>query len=257
MQLSHEHKNNIVAEFDEVSFAYDKHLALEKVSFKIERGDYVGLVGPNGGGKTTVLKLLLGLLRPESGEVRIFGQNIRKVRQERAHVGYVPQRATQSDPNFPLTVEEAVLSARVGRLAFFGWPNEEEKKEVQKAMQIVDIDNLSSRRLGELSGGQRQRALIARALATSPEMLVLDEPTVGVDPVTEKSFYELLAKLNKELGLTIVLVSHDIDVVHKEVGKLLCLNRRLVYYGDARGALKNLDFNKLYGDTVMPAFHGH
>lgn len=258
MQLAHKHTSENVVEFSDVSFSYaEGKSAVEGLSFTIAKGDYVGIIGPNGGGKTTTLKLLLGVLKPSQGSVKIFGQEVSKVRYERAHIGYVPQRLLQEEASFPITVREIVATGRVAGWRFLGRETEADKHAIGKALVTTDMLSLEKARISELSGGQRQRAFIARALAGEPEVLVLDEPTVGVDQVSEELFYSLLKKLNQELELTVVLVSHDIDVVHKEVKKLICVNRKLVFSGDANKALESLDFQQMYGNSVVPAFHGH
>jgi zinc transport system ATP-binding protein len=200
---------------------------------------------------------MLGLLKPAAGQVKIFGQDVSQVRQERAHVGYVPQRAVQADLNFPITVREVVSLGKLARKSLFGFENAQERQEIDKAIAMVGIADLQHKRIGELSGGQRQRALIARALVTSPEMLVLDEPTVGVDQLSEQQFYELLRKLNQDLGLTIVLVTHDLDVVSQEVKQLIGVNKQIIFQGTLAELTKKGLFERLYSADKKPIYHGH
>jgi zinc transport system ATP-binding protein len=258
MQVVHHHTSSTCIEFTDVSFSYGgAEPALERVSFTVESGAYVGLIGPNGGGKTTALKLLLGLLKPTSGSVKIYGQEVSVARQERAHVGYVPQRAAQSDTEFPITVEEAVRTGRTARLGVGREFGAVDAEAVERALSLASLGELRNRRLGQLSGGQRQRVYIARALAGEPNVLVLDEPTVGVDQNSQEQFYSFLRKLHNEMGLTIILVSHDIDVVSKEVSSVVCINKRLVCEGPAHDVLAGKHMEDLYGSAVKRAYHGH
>lgn len=242
---------------DNVSFSYGQDTILEEVSFDVPKGDYLGIIGPNGGGKTTLLKIILGLLKPVKGEVRIFGKNIYESREERIHIGYVPQRAAQIDVGFPATVFELVASGRTAK----HWPwqkfTDSDHDAIDKALQITDTDRYRNNLIGDLSGGERQRAFIARALALQPEIIVLDEPTVGVDIAAQEQFYEFLGKLNHDLGLTILFVSHDIDVVASEVHTLLSLNRRVISHGPVSQQLTQDYLEKLYGNRASFAMHNH
>ncbi len=220
-----DHTKNIL-EMKNVSFSYTgSDLAVQKVNLQVHRGDYLGIVGPNGGGKSTLLKLMLGLLKPKSGE--IF--------RNWSKVGYISQQANHIDPNFPMTVEEIV---KIGSHS---------KTGVQKSLEEVGMWNFRKRLIGDLSGGQQQRVLIARILAGEPEIVVLDEPTVGVDIKTQKQFYSLLQKLNKELNLTLILVSHELDVVEHEATEIAYINGPMVYYGFPKLFIQSEYFKKLTG----------
>ena len=204
---------------------YDHDPVLEDINLTVYEHDYVGLMGPNGGGKTTLIKVLLGLLPPIQGEVRLFGE---EVRAGRRFVGYVPQRV-DADQEFPISVWEVALMGRLGRRRFRRY-NREDERVVAQALEDVEMLNLRDRSIGELSGGQRQRVYIARALASEPRLLLLDEPTASVDPQGRTHIYEVLRQLNERI--TIVLISHDISVVSSYVKTVGCLNRRLFYHGD-------------------------
>jgi zinc transport system ATP-binding protein len=205
-----------------VSFAYGAQTVLEQVDLEIAPGEFVGLVGPNGGGKSTLLKLMLGLLEPRTGSVRIFG---RPPRQARGLLGYVPQfRGFEND--YPISVLKAVLHGRLGQTRpMLGW-RRHDRDIAHQALESVGLADHADRRLNTLSGGQLQRVLIARALACRPKLLLLDEPTANVDAKVETSLFDLLRELNREL--TIVVVSHDIGFISDYVGRVACLNRRLV-----------------------------
>lgn len=227
MQLDHTH--NII-ELDSISFSYDHSPdVVSDISFNVHRGDYLGIIGPNGSGKTTLVKLMLGLLTPTKGRVRLFGADISRF-GDWYKIGYVAQKATSFDARFPITVEEVVRMGTYARRGLFRFTTKSDIQRVHKALKEVEMQEFAKRRIGDLSGGQQQRVFIARALAGEPEVIFLDEPTVGVDEKTQEQFYGLLRKLNKQLDLTLVLVSHSIDIVRKETTEIAYINRRLVKY---------------------------
>lgn len=253
MQL--DHKQNII-ELKDISFRYGSEVVLENISLNVHKGDYLGVIGPNGGGKTTLLKVILGLLSPTSGSVSLFGQDIVKFR-DWSKIGYVPQKVVHFDATFPATVEEVVAMGRYGRIGLFRWPTQKDKASVAEALKEVEMYNYRQRLIGDLSSGQQQRVFIARALAGEPEVIFLDEPTVGVDAPTQERFYELLKKLNRDMQLTLVLVSHDIDVIANEVTEFACVNRSLVYHGQPAEFIKGDYLQRLYGKDVKFIIHGH
>jgi len=219
-----------VVELDDVSFSYAGRTAVESVSFSVSSGAFFGLVGPNGSGKTTLLKLILGILRPDGGQISIFGEPVDSFRSGE-RLAYVPQQSTHRDQTMPLTVREVVAMGRyphrpVGRL------RTEDTAAIERALQTVDIETLANRRFSQLSGGQTQRVLLARAVAADAALLVLDEPTVGVDSEAHSSFFELLDRLNSQ-GLTTILVDHDVQTVRTHADRIACLNRSLSYLGPA------------------------
>ncbi len=238
-----------IIELDRVCFSYTSEEVIKDVSLEIHKGDYVGFVGPNGGGKTTLLKLMLGLLQPKDGEIKLFGTNIKSFK-DWSKIGYVPQR-TYIDVNYPITVEETVAMGRYGKRGLFRFPNKEDREKTLQALKQVDMTEYKNRQIKDLSGGQQQRVFIARALACEPEIIFLDEPTVGVDVKTQKQFYALLRKLNKELDLTLVLVTHELDVVAHEATELGYINRTLEYYGEPEEFLKGEYFHELIGKGEM------
>jgi zinc transport system ATP-binding protein len=202
-----------------VSFAYDGPLVLERVNLSITSRDFVGIVGPNGGGKTTLVKLILGLIAPQEGEVEVLGQPPVRIRQR---IGYMPQYVTL-DMRFPVSVFDVVLMGRLGRGIGIGPYNREDKKAATRALGEVGLSDLANRPFSDISGGQRQRVLIARALACEPELLLLDEPTASLDPAVQDELYELLRELNQRL--TVVVVSHDIGFVSLNFNTVVCVNR--------------------------------
>lgn len=237
-------------------YSYENNIVLDHISFTIGNGGYVGLIGPNGGGKTTLLKILLGLIQPSEGHVRIFGKPLSKL--ERTYeIGYVPQRVVQDNLQFPATVYEVVASGRTPRLHMGMGYSTEDVKSIEKAMKVAGIVEFRDRQVRNLSGGERQRVYVARALAAEPKLLLLDEPFTGVDISSQQHFYELLSVLNKEHGLTIIFVSHDIDVISKEVKELLCLNKRLVCQGSPHTVIEKNVIESLYGKRITHIHRDH
>ncbi|MFZ2303552.1 MAG: metal ABC transporter ATP-binding protein [Minisyncoccia bacterium] len=233
-------------ELNNVSFSYDNTPVIENLTFTVRKGEYLGIIGPNGGGKTTLIKVILGLLHPTEGAVMLFGKD-RHDFKEKYRIGYVPQRITQTDKNFPATVFEVVRTGRIARLGFFERFAKEDIDAVERAMEISGIAKYRDTLIGNLSGGERQRVFIARALASGPDVLILDEPTVGVDIGAQKTFYDFLAKLNSEHHLTIIFISHDVDAVSQETKTVLCLNHNLVCHGLPQDLLNEHILERLYG----------
>jgi zinc transport system ATP-binding protein len=237
-----------------ISFYYQTGHVLEDISFNVSVGEYLGIIGPNGGGKTTLVKILLGLLKPSSGSVKLFGYDNGRFK-ERFRLGYVPQRASTEELLFPATVEEVVRSGRTARAGFLSRFSQSDKNAIEKAIEITAIGHLKKKLIGRLSGGERQRVLIARALAGEPEIIFLDEPAVGVDIASQEQFYTVLGQLNKNLSLTIVFISHDVGVIAKEVDTVLCLNRKLICHGRPENYIKEEFLQQLYGRKVQSVLH--
>lgn len=245
-------ENTLIA-LNDVSFSYGQTQVLKGLTFSVKRGDYLGIIGPNGGGKTTLLKLILGLLEPTEGTVEMFGKDIHRF-TEAYRIGYVPQRAQEVEKSFPATVEEVVRSGRIARRGLGKRLGKADTDAIDHAMELAQVSRYRDTRIGLLSGGERQRVSIARALAGEPDVLILDEPTTGIDIASERAFYELLGKLNREHRLTIIFVSHDIDVVYHEAQSVLCLNHDMICHGLSSEILKEDVIRRLYGDraTIIP-----
>lgn len=237
-----------------VSYAYGDTVAVEGVSLTVDRGTFLGLIGPNGSGKTTLLELMLGLREPDRGSVDLFGTPATAFEQGE-RIGYVAQGTTHRGATMPVTVREAVT---MGRFAHAGRGRLEhtDHDAVAAALETVDIANLADRQLNEISGGQRQRTFIARALASDAELLALDEPTVGVDADSRDRFYDLLRRLNRQ-GITIVLIEHDIGVVTEHVDHVACLNRELYHHGDTSSFLESDALAEAYGGGSRIVHHDH
>lgn len=242
-------KGELVIELSGVTVDLGGKRVLEDITLSIEEGDFYAIIGPNGGGKSTLLKTVLGLIRPMTGTVRVLGGSPR----ERCHlVGYVPQYRT-FDFSYPTTVGEMVLSGRLGHLQNIPRRYRPEDHEMaEKAMGLMGIADLSEREISRLSGGQQQRAIIARALAAGPRVLILDEPTVYIDSPTEDHFMKTLDALRERM--TIVFVTHDIGVLSSRVTRVACLNRRL-YTHDSPELTPDM-IEAAYGCPVDLIAHG-
>ena len=233
----------------DLNFAYAGTPVLENIQLDIAAGDFVGIVGPNGGGKSTLLKQMLGLLQPDSGSIQVFDQ-VPQRSVER--IGYVPQYANFAK-DFPITVWETVLLGRLTPRRWFGGHSQKDKQLAEQALRETEIWELRERPIGALSGGQLQRVLIARALASQPDILLLDEPTASVDVRAEKNIFELLRHLNQRM--TIVVVSHDVGFISDYVNRVACLNRKLVCH--AVDQVNAHELEHLYGKHVHQLTHSH
>ncbi len=240
--------NTAIISFQSVDFSYNSEPVLTNVNLEIHPGEFVSVIGPNGGGKTSLLLLALGMLRPNRGTVQVLG---RAPERERSRLGYVPQ-FTRFDPLFPVTVYDVVQMGRLGR--FWTGPYRKEDREATLiALEQVGLGELRRRSFAELSGGQRQRVLIARALATEPEILLLDEPTANVDRLATDKLYELLVDLNQRL--TVVLVSHDLGIVSRFVSLVVCVNKTVFTHPTSE--LTGQMIRDLYGGEIALVRHDH
>ena len=240
-----------------LSFIVKGQTILSNISLEIFHSEYIAVIGPNGGGKTTLARVLLGLETPTKGEVKIYGKKLSSFR-EWHKIGYVPQRASHVDGSFPATVLDIVKMGRTPKRKLFGSFSKEDKEIVYDAMEKMDILDLKDKMIGTLSGGQRQRAMIARALASKPEILILDEPNTGVDMASQKKFYELLKKLNHEQKITIVFITHDIGVIADDITRLFTINQKAVICNDPKQTMSCEDMSELYGiDAHLLHNHKH
>jgi zinc transport system ATP-binding protein len=236
-------------EFCNVSFSYDGHPALRGIELTIAERDFATVVGPNGGGKTTLLRLTLGLLRPATGTIRVFGLRPEEVR---SRVGYVPQRSV-SEQDFPARVIDVVLMGRLDGKRMLGPYSARDREAALAALGEVELLDHAARAFSDLSGGERQRTLIARALASEPDMLLLDEPTANLDVAMEEDLYRLLQRLHGRL--TIVLVTHDLGFVSDFAETVICVKQTLACH--ETGALTGDMIREMYGRDVRVVLHDH
>jgi zinc transport system ATP-binding protein len=216
-----------VIEIEGLSFAYNGQLVLQDVGLKVRAGEFMAMIGPNGGGKTTLLKLMLGLLTPDRGAIRVFG---RPPREASHRIGYVPQNV-HANTEFPISVLDVVVMGKLNPSRKWRRPGAADRKQALQILDQVEMGAYRDRRIGELSGGQRQRVMVARALVGNPEALFLDEPTASIDAKGQQEFFGLLKELNKTV--TIIVVSHDLMVVSGFATSVACVNQRLHYHGQA------------------------
>lgn len=250
-----------VFEIKNISYTYKDKLehtpALKNINLKIDKGDFVALVGPNGSGKTTLIKLILGVLKPQQGEIYINGQSSRRYKAGQ-EIGYVSQKSNSFAKGFPASVSEVVLSGLTKQKGLFKRFTKKDRHRLDEVLRMLDIEHLKDKNISSLSGGQTQRVFIARALVNDPSILVLDEPTVGIDNRHVKEFYEVLLKL-KERSVTILLVTHDIGVVVDNADEVACLNEHLHFHG-TNHEFKNLgeaELSKIYGFPLQLVSHDH
>ncbi|MFD2213935.1 metal ABC transporter ATP-binding protein [Metabacillus endolithicus] len=250
--------NQPIVEIKHVDYTYERQKVLENINLTIEQGSFLGLVGPNGSGKTTLLKCLLGLLKPQQGEIKLFGQSIQKFKNWH-EIGFVSQKANSFNTGFPASVFEVVSSGLTSRLGLFKFMKQQDRKRVYEAIDAVGLSEFTKRNIGELSGGQQQRAFIARAIVSDPKLLILDEPTVGVDAKTVQNFYDMLLNLNKELGITLILVTHDIGTISDKVSHVACINKHLHFHGNSKEfeLLKDDEMSDFYGHSLHVLSHDH
>ncbi len=222
---------------------------LKDITLSIDEGRFIGIVGPNGGGKTTLLRAILGLIKPSSGEILVFGRSPEDVLKTGSAFGYLPQ-TLKVEPDFPIRVIDVVMMGRYGRVGMLRWPGEADKKKAMEYLSVMGIEKLKNVQFGQLSGGQQQRASVARALAGEPKILILDEPSTGIDVIGQGDFYHLLKGLQKKFSITILMASHDIGTIPAYVDEIACLNHTFHYQGNPLGALNEKVLTKLYGKSV-------
>ncbi|HCT0498466.1 TPA: metal ABC transporter ATP-binding protein [Staphylococcus pseudintermedius] len=246
-----------VFELKNIDFFYEHKKVLENINIRIHHGQFLAIVGPNGAGKSTLLKLILGILPIQKGEIYIDGESYNK-KLTTDKISYVSQKASSVTAGFPATVKEVVLSGLTRRKKLFKWFSKEDDHKVDQVLERLNISTLKHKNIAQLSGGQQQRVLIARALVSDPAVLVLDEPTNGIDAKHVGEFYETLNHLKQE-GVTIILVTHDIGVVADTATDVACLNKHLHFHG-AVNEFKSLDeveISKIYGHPIKFVDHKH
>jgi len=245
--------NETVIVLEDVWVRYADQPVLEGIHFSVSEGEIVSVVGPNGSGKTTLLNTLLGFKQPFRGRIRIYGKSPEAVRHS-GLIGYLPQNP-ETDTRFPVSAADVVSMTIRGRRPVFQRMTREDRERIRRMLGRVGMEGQAGHHFGSLSGGQKQRVLIARALALDPRLLILDEPSTGLDAVAQDSFYALLQSLRDTEGLTILMVSHDIGAVSGIVDRIACLNRRIHFHGRPSDNIPSEALEKVFGRDVQLVFH--
>ena len=236
-----------VVEIKNLTASYNSEPAIQGISMEIFKGEFVGILGPNGSGKTTLLKTILGLISPIEGEIKLFGGPVDGAARRR--MGYVPQKGA-IDLTFPIKVFDAVMMGRYPLMGFFRYPSRSDRTEVEEALKGVDAWHLKDKPIGELSGGEAQRVWIARALVSKPEILLLDEPTTGLDVLSQGQIIDLVHHIHKRKGLTVLYVTHEVNDVSCYLDKVAYLKKTLYAYGHPNDVIKVETLKEVYSGVV-------
>lgn len=241
---SHHQENQPILDVQKISARYNGHFALEDITFHLHAGERIAVVGPNGAGKSTLFKVVAGVLQPSSGEVNVYGS------RPRGHVciAYIPQRS-QVDWSFPVNVADVVMMGRSAQLGLLGWPKKRDWDLVHETLEIVELDDLAKRQIGELSGGQQQRMFIARALAQEAELMLMDEPLTGLDTPSQEGILALLDAL-KHQNVTVMVATHDLEQAAEYYDRIMLLNHRLIGFGTADEVLQTEQLIQAYGGRL-------
>ncbi|TWT08230.1 metal ABC transporter ATP-binding protein [Planococcus sp. CPCC 101016] len=240
----------------DISFQYEQTKALDNISMKVEEGDFLAILGPNGSGKSTLLKIMLGLMKPSKGNIELFGVDAKNFKN-REWIGYVSQKSNSFNSGFPATVKEVVAGGLAKKTGLFRRLPKSANEQVAEALESVGMQDFIDRSVSELSGGQQQRIFIARALVSKPKILILDEPTVGVDHQNVQAFYDMLASLNRDKNITLVLVTHDVDTVTDRITHVACLNQTIHFHGfkEQLHTMSDAQREAWYGHSVRKIHH--
>jgi zinc transport system ATP-binding protein len=234
----------------ELFFRYHETDIICDISFNVDKGDYIGLVGPNGSGKTTLIRIILGMLKPYRGKIQIFGRDNDEF-TDRNKIGYLPQKLTNLNPRFPATVREVVSLGLLSGKPFPKYLNSSDEVAIDNALDSLDIRNIKHDFIADLSGGQLQRVLAARAIVNNPEFLIMDEPTTALDPEMRERFFLLLSELNKNRSVTIIMVTHDIGTIGKYASKLLYIDKKVVFYGSFSDFCMSKEITNFFGESAQ------
>lgn len=247
-----------IIRLENINYAYGKKTILKDVNLNINRGTFMGLVGPNGGGKTTLIKIILGLLKPDSGQIYLLNNPIEQFKDWN-RIGFVSQKANTFNKGFPATVFEVVSMGLTAKIGYFTFMKKRDKERIMQAIAQVGMEEYAFQNIGKLSGGQQQRVFIARAIVSDPQLLILDEPTVGVDYKNVERFYHLLYELNQKNKITMLLVTHDTGAMTQYATDVACLNQTLHFHGRSAeySALSTKQLSEIYGHPVQVIVHDH
>lgn len=227
-----------IIKLKDLSFDYGDGWVFHKLNIEIDEGDFVAVIGANGAGKSTLMKMLAHLVLPTMGTIEYYGQDIKDFNQWNL-IGYVPQNPGKSAVDFPVSVEEVVTMGLLQPQSILHRTTEEDRQRINEVLDFFELTDLRKRRMGELSGGQQQRVFLARAMVKNPKILLLDEPSTAMDSKTKTALYDYLQRLNKEKGVTVVMVSHDLELASHSAKSALCLDHGVCFWGDVQGALQH------------------
>jgi zinc transport system ATP-binding protein len=228
-------------------FQYNSIEILTDISFQVQAGDYVGIVGPNGSGKTTLIKLALGFLKPTQGKIHLFDQSPSDFADWRK-IGYLPQKANSFNPHFPATVREIVALGLLSKKRFPRRTGKQDDDTIDDVLSLMDITNIKKKLIGELSGGQQQRVLIAKAMVSGPELLILDEPTTALDPEGREKFFNTLKELNEKKKLTIIMITHDMGTIGKYASRLMYIDKKVIFFGGFDNFCASQEMSTYFGE---------
>lgn len=245
-----------VVKIEKMTFGYDDTMLLTDVDLTINQGQFWGIVGPNGSAKSTFLKLILGLIKPNAGSCQLLGTPVQEFNQW-SKIGYIPQNVREFNMGFPATVEEIVSANLISQMGVLKWMTEKHKKKLKDALEIVGMQDYAKRQIGKLSGGQQQRVFIARTLVNSPQVIFMDEPLVGVDFESQEKFYALMEKLNQKMGITLVMVSHDVGVISERTSHIACMGNGKIYVHDSQTFRPEEYLESIYGEKTKILRHKH
>ncbi|MEJ6949924.1 metal ABC transporter ATP-binding protein [Natronospora cellulosivora (SeqCode)] len=247
--------NNVI-KVKNVSFKYDEQVVLKNINLKVAKGDFLALLGSNGSGKTTLMKLIIGELKASSGSIELLGENVSNFKSW-SKIGYISQQVKEFNQSFPATVREVIAANLYFKMGYFKLLKKELSKKIDESLKLLDMYQYKDRQIGKLSGGQQQRVFIARTLVTDPEIIFLDEPLVGVDENNQKEFMSIINKLNRELGISIVMISHDIHIVSSEANKIACFSDGDLFLHSADDFTYDDYVKKVNNDRVFLPEHDH
>ena len=245
-----------VLEVKDVFFGYNEKYILEAINLTLYKGDFLGIVGPNGSAKSTLLKIMLGILKPQKGSITLLDSAIDDFNGW-GRIGYISQRVRTFNSAFPATVEEIVGANLYSKMGILKFTSKEDREKVKKALEVVDMLDYEKQLIGNLSGGQQQRVFIARALVSNPEIIFMDEPLVGVDVKSQEQFYSLMERLNKKLGITLVMVSHDIGVITNRANRVACVGNKSVFVHSTDQFNEREYIKEVYGHNSSLLHHKH
>lgn len=234
-----------------LNYTVNKQEILKNVNIQLQEGTFMGIVGPNGAGKTTLLRLILGLEKPTSGEIKINGISRS---ENKAQIGYLPQRK-QFDNNFPATAWDVVMMGRYKRIGLFRRPTNQDREMVTRYLNIVGMFDHRDTQFTHLSGGEQQRVLIARSLVSQPKLLILDEPSTGIDVVGQEHLYHFIRHIKQEMNLTVIMVTHDIGTITTYVDEVACMNKTIYSHGKPEKSLTRDVLTKVYGEKIAMVEH--